>query len=349
MLVGTRQRDSEEFDYAVAYISAGHVDLVQELESEGVPVLSLGGAGTWDPRWLWRLRKVLSEVDVVHAHSPVPAVGARLARLTLSRRKRPGLITTEHNVWASHHRLTRLAERATFYLDDEHLAVSEAVRASLPSTLQGEVEVLLQGVDLARVRAAADREGVRRELGIGVGELVVGTVANLRPQKGYVDLLVAAAEVVRRVPNARFVAVGQGDQLDELTQLQLELGLTERFSFVGYREDAVRVMSGFDVFCLASHHEGLPVALMEALGLGIPVVVTRAGGMGELVEDGVEGALVEPRRPEILAEALVASLLDETVRKEQAERAAERGDGLSIQRSVIAHEELYARLGRHRV
>ena len=269
-------------------------------------------------RWLGHLRGAMARAQVVHAHSPVPAVAARLVARTLPRARRPKLVTTEHNVWDSHHPATRIAERLTFGLDDAHLAVSEAVRRSLPAGRRAAVEVVVAGVDLPAVRGQADRDAVRRELGVADHEILVGTIANLRPQKGYPDLLHAARTVLDTAPEARFVAIGRGPQEDEVAALHRALGLGDRFRLLGHRADAVRLLSGFDVFCLASHHEGLPVALMEALALGVPVVATRAGGIPELVTDGREGRLVAVGAVADLAAALLAEVGD-------GERPATRG------------------------
>lgn len=341
LLVGFRHRDRTRFSHRAAYVSGAHRDLVEEIEAEDVEVTCLGSGRSRDLRWLVHLRRLLREVDVVHAHSPIPAVAARLVRRTIPRRRRPALVTTEHNVWESHHRLTRAAERLTFSLDDAHLAVSHAVRASLPPSKGAQVEVVVQGVDLDALVAATDRDGARRELGVGDDEVLIGTVANLRPQKGYHDLLTAARTVLDQTPRARFVAIGQGPQEAEVAELHEQLGLGDRFVLLGHRADAVRLMSGFDVFCLASHYEGLPVALMEALALGIPVVATRAGGIHELVTDGTEGRLVPPGHPDLLAAALVEGAADEAVRATWSKCAAERGTTLSILRSVRRHEDLY--------
>lgn len=347
-LLGARHRDRDGFDHSLAYVHRDHRELVDDVRSEGVPVTCLDGGRVWDLRWLGRLRRAMRSVDVVHTHSPVPAVGARLVSRTLRRRDRPRLVTTEHNVWDSHHRLTRLAENLTFDMDDAHLTVSEAVRRSMPPTRATAAEVLVQGVDLPAVRAAADREGARAELNVEDHEVLIGTVANLRPQKGYPDLLTAAATVIAEAPAARFVAVGQGPQEDEIRALHQTLGLGDRFVLLGHRADAVRLMSGFDIFCMASHHEGLPVALMEALAMGVPVVVTRAGGNAELVSDGDQGRLVDPGRPADLAAALLGLATDDTARKAHAQRSRDRGDELSILASVRRHEELYRQLAGRR-
>ena len=147
---------------------------------------------------------------------------------------------------------------------------------------------------------------VRAELGVGDEEIVVGTVANFRQAKRY-DLLIEAAQiVVDRLPSVRFVAVGQGPLEDKVRAWHKASGLGDRFLLTGYRADARRVMSAFDLFTLGSEHEGLPVAVMEALALGLPVVATAVGGLPEAVDDGVEGRLVPPLRPDLLADAIIA-------------------------------------------
>ena len=124
------------------------------------------------------------------------------------------------------------------------------------------------------------RAGMRAELGLEPNEIVIGTVANYRAQKDYPTLLAAAADVIGRGLAVRFVAVGQGPLHDEIHARHEELGLGYRFLLLGQRPDAVRVLAACDVFCLASKWEGLPVALMEALVLGLPVVATRGGRRG---------------------------------------------------------------------
>jgi glycosyltransferase involved in cell wall biosynthesis len=103
-------------------------------------------------------------------------------------------------------------------------------------------------------------------------------------------------------------------------------------------------MSAFDIFCLPSHHEGLPIALMEALALGLPVVATRVGGVEELVTDGREAVLVPARQPDLLASALLALARDPERRKKMAQHAAARGETLDAPSSVRAIEAVYREL-----
>lgn len=346
LLLAARHRDRTRFREQVAYLLPHHVALLDDLAREGVAATCIGGTPWWDPRWLVRLRRTLrrDHVDLVHVHSPLLAAGARVVVRTLPRRERPALVVTLHNMWASHHPAVRLVDRLTQWADDRRLAVSDAVRRSLPGRSGRRTVTRLHGIEVAELRARADRDGVRAELGVADDEVLVGTVANLRSNKAYPDLLAAAATVAAARPDVRFVAVGQGPLHDELVARRDELGLGGRFRFLGYRADATRLVSGLDVFCLSSHHEGLPLALMEALALGVPVVVTDVGGVGELVTDGVQGSLVPPAHPELLAAALLDLAADPAARRARAEAARAAGDALDAAPAVAAIEAHYLQL-----
>jgi L-malate glycosyltransferase len=344
LVLSARQRDRAAVDPQVVYLLAHKRALLAELDEVGVRATCLGARASWDPRWLCGLRRMCRSrrFDVVHSHSPLTTIGARLVLRTLPPRDRPILVTTEHNVWGSHARATRLADAATARGDETHVAVSEAVRASMPDRLRSKTRVIQYGVDVGEIRSAGnDRETARRSLGVGPDDVLIGTVANLRATKGYPDLLAAARIVVDRVDDARFVALGQGPMQRELRLQADALGLGDRFRFLGYRPDAAHVMSAFDIFCLASHHEGLPIALMEALVLGLPVVATDVGGIAELVTDGRDAVLVPAGKTRRLADALTALARDPARRAEMSCRARVRGDSLDAVPAIREVEALY--------
>jgi len=343
--MAAKVRDQERFDYEAAYVLPWKNGLAGELEASGVPVHCLQGGPEWDIRWVWRLRHLVRErqFDVVHIHSPYVAGLARPALKMLPTASRPRIVYTEHLPWPGYVWPTRLLNRMTFALNDEAVAVSNSVRESVPSSLRGKVQVVIHGVFAERMRQQSlARDEVRTELGIEAGELVVGTVANLRRQKGYPVLLEAARQVIDSGLAVRFVAVGRGPQQSEIRSLHRQLKLEDRFLFTGFRSDAIRVMSAFDVFVLASWNEGLPVTVMEAQTLGIPVVATEVGGTPEILTSDVEGLLVPPGRPDELAAAISSLAHSHDLRHAMSEAGKRRSAAFDIQAATRRVEAIYS-------
>jgi len=337
--------DRDRFSIDVAYLLAGKDHLTGELAAAGVTVHLLSPTCAGDPRWPWRLRRLLGSgrYDVVHVHSPLLAVAARALCFTLGGRRRPRLMSTEHNVWSNHAWPTRVSNFLTWGADDVRLAVSDDVRASVwPPSRRRRVEVLLHGTELAPLRAArAQRDEVRRRLGVRADEILVGTVANFRAQKAYPDLLQAARHVLDRGLPVRFIAAGQGPLEAEVRRLHAELALGERFSLLGYRDDVPALLGACDVFVMTSRNEGSPVAVMEAVAAGLPVVATDVTGIDTVVRHDIEALLVPAGRPELMAGALARVASDPELRERLAVAASRRAEHFDISRTVRRLEELY--------
>jgi glycosyltransferase involved in cell wall biosynthesis len=276
-------------------------------------------------------------------------VSASLARVLVRAGFRStAFVYTEHNRWPSHHPATRALNQATFALDDAVIAVSADVAESIAPKARARAEVITHGIDLARVRShRVDRDAVRAELGVGPDEVLAVTVANLRENKRYPDLLEAARRVVDAGAPVRFAAAGQGPLEAEIGALHDRLGLGDRFRLLGYRADALRLIAGADLFVLSSGHEGLPVAVMEAFALGVPVVATSVGGLAEAVTDGVDGLLVEPGDPAALAAAIVRAT-DPDLRARLATGAATAGERYSAAAPVARIEAIYGEVHARR-
>jgi glycosyltransferase involved in cell wall biosynthesis len=343
LLVNQARTTRGDIAYAARSLVPEKDQLVPALVAAGVEVRCDATRRVTDLRWLRVLRDELRQgrYDLVHVHSPLLAGWVRLALRTIPAARRPVLVTTEHNRWSQYHPATRWWNRLTYALDDGQIAVSEGVRASMPVRCRRRVEVVVHGIDLDQVRAATiHRQEVRRQWGVGDEVVVVGTVANLRSEKGYEDLieaarLVTAADLEREV---RFVAVGQGPLEPSVRAWHGASGLGDRFQLLGYQPDAVQLMSGFDLFVLASHHEGLPVAVMEAQTQGLAVVATHVGGLPEVVHEGHTGRLVPPHRPDLLAGAIRTMVEDEAARRAMGE-AARRASARFDARRATAHLE----------
>jgi glycosyltransferase involved in cell wall biosynthesis len=309
--------DRTAFDVEVVYLLPGKDHLVAPLEALGVPCACLDVSDERDLRWTVKLRRVLRDghFDVVHMHSPYAAAFTRLVARTLPKRARPGLVTTEHNPWSTYKRPTRLANALSAPLDDAVIAVSEETRESMPRRRRARAETIVHGVAVDDIRATRqDRDAVRRELGVDDETILVGTVANYHPKKDWPNLLAAARIVADAHASIRFCAVGQGPLEAEVIELYERLHLQPSVILAGYRPDAVRVMAGCDVFVLASRWEGLPVALMEACALGLPIVATKVGGVAEHFTDDRDALLVPSGRPDLLAAALLSVARDPGLR-----------------------------------
>ena len=343
LLLSARVVDRERFDYGLAYVRPDKTHLVPELEALDLVPRRLGATSGWPGAWLPDLRRLMGGVDVVHAHSPVLASAARLMARTLPAARRPVVVSTEHNEWTSHRRPTRVLNGLTAPLDAHHWAVSDQVRSTVWPSRRDGYEVLIHGIDTEAVIAdSAEREAVRAELGVSDDEILSITVANLRRNKDYPNLLRAARIALDHEPRLRFVAVGQGPLATEVAALHEELALGDSFALLGFRRDVRRLMAAADVFTLASAHEGLPVAVMEAFAAGLPVVATAVGGVPQQVVDGREGLLVPPRDPLALAEALVTVARDASLRARLGAAARERTADYDIRRAVAEQERRYA-------
>jgi len=344
LLSGVPYLDTASYRYQFAYLLPWKDSLVPELTGAGFAVHCLEGAR--GPGWAGRLRALIRRegIGLVHVHSPVAAAGVRAVA---GRRTR--VVYTEHNLWDRYHPATWAANLATFPRNDHVFAVSETVRQSIryPGPLRllpmPPLETLHHGLDPAALPVPG-RDGVRAELGIPEDAPVVGSVANFKAAKDHATLLRAAAQVRQAIPSVRFVLVGQGPLEAETRRLAGQLGLDQTVVFAGFRTDATRLMAGFDAFALSSTYEGLPIALIEAMAVGCPAVVTRVGGTPEVVADGVHGFLVPPRDPAALAAGLTRLLGDRALRDGLGEAAAARAKDFDIRTAVRRMEQVYARL-----
>lgn len=337
-----RAMDRRDLTIEVAYQLPHKTALVASLEELGVRTRALGGGRR---SWPSELRSLLhtGRHDIVHSHAPLVGSVARVVapRGTV-------LLHTEHNVWARYHPATRAVNAATSWRNARIWAVSDQVAASIrpPRALpRPPVEVMLHGVDLATARRGpAAREAARERLGFAPETVLFGTVGNLAAKKDHDTMLRAFALVLRRLPEAHLVIVGTGPREQELKTLVRNLGIGEAVHLLGMRSDVPELLPGLDVFVLSSLHEGLAIAVIEAMAAGVPVVATGVGGIPQLIAGPEHGVLVPARDERGLAAAMAGLASDPGERRRLAAGGTARAAEFSIQPAADALAAHYREL-----
>ncbi len=186
---------------------------------------------------------------------------------------------------------------------------------------------------------------LRRAHGIAGDALVIGTVANLREAKGHSVLVTAAKKVIEKYPGVVFVWVGDGLLRKVLEEKIAAEGLAGNFRLVGFQADVAAYYRLFRLFVLPSLWEGLPLAVMEAMSAGLPIIASHVGGIGEIMEDGKEGRLIRPNDPDALATAMLDILASPEEAVSLGRRAHERFQREnSLCRYVHETERLYGEI-----
>ncbi|HYF16762.1 MAG TPA: glycosyltransferase [Ramlibacter sp.] len=320
-----------------------------ELAALGVPVVTLPFRRILEPALLLRLASLLrrERFDVLHTHlTQANVIGSILGPLTGT-----PVVASIHNTVTRvrrFHALRELTETSLLRLSAQRMIAVGHVVAEAQGRRLGTAKLVTipNAVSLVPPLPAAERRAVRTALVGDPERPLLISVGRLTAQKGYGDLLAAFAQARERHPQAALVVAGRGDQQAEL-QARLEgLGLQGQAYLLGARTDVPQLLAASDLYVSASHWEGLPIAVLEAMSAGLPVVATRVGDIPHVVPESA-GVVVEPRQPEQLA-AAISALLDDPARL----RACGAGARAHILKVYSAERwlqqllELYAQVGR---
>lgn len=205
--------------------------------------------------------------------------------------------------------------------------------------------IIPSGVDTDQFfRTSRQTRLIEAEWGIPEGAFLFGCVARLSPEKAHSDLFHAFNAVLKTLPDAHLLLVGDGPLEDSLRELARFLGISRNVHFLGHRSNVRDFLNLMDVFVLASHRESLPRAAREAMACGKPIVATSVGATREVVQPNVNGFLVPPKNPASLSEAMLKIALNATLREEMGQ-AGERLVRQRFSNQVWSekNEELYVR------
>jgi glycosyltransferase involved in cell wall biosynthesis len=205
--------------------------------------------------------------------------------------------------------------------------------------------VIPNGIVIPPLPGPDARRSARVDLGLDDDDFVVGIVARLSAQKAHHVLFEAFNLLLRLHPRARLVVVGGGEREGELHELASGLRIASYVRFTGNRRDVQALLPAFDVACLSSVHEGVPVTVIEAMAAGLPVVATDCGSLPDMITDGDQGFIVPVGDSAALAERLTTLAEDPELRRRQGDAARNRAEKrYSIVETTRGYEELLSSL-----
>ena len=319
--------------------------LAEELEQEGIPVFALDKKPKADLGALFRLVSLMrrERVQVVHTHLWTSSLWGRLAALLAGV---PVRVVTEHNIDTWRGRGHLLADRLLARFTHHFIFVSQEVasfyRERLPLA-DDRCLVVHNGIDRAPFEQAIDRGAVRERMGLPRDAVVAGVVGRLDERKGHRYFL-EAMKLLAGEPRLHGLVVGEGREKGALLAQCRNLGLEERVHIIGYWASLAEALAAIDVFVLPSLMEGHPLAILEAMAAGKPVVATRVGGNHEAVDEGRTGLLVAPRDPGALAGAVGALARDPKTADRMGQEGRRWLDArFSLRAAVQANEGVYLR------
>jgi L-malate glycosyltransferase len=302
---------------------------------QGHDLLPLAPRSDIDLSAAWALSRLLKQLrpEVVHAHDSHAAAMAATA-ISIIGRPSPALVASrrsEFRVAMNSFSRWKYAQVGRFIATCESIAD----RLTADGIPRAKIAVVHDGVDVERI-AGLEPANVHAAFYLPTQAPIVGNVAALAAHKGQQDLIEAAALIVRDVPDARFVIVGDGELREQLARQIKDKRLERHIFLAGFRPDVLELTRGFDVFAATPIHEGMCLPLVDAMAAGKPAVGTRAGGIPEVLLDGVTGFLVEPRDRTAIAERLVTLLKDEDLRRRMGDAARARAGKLFTIDTMVA-------------
>ena len=288
-----------------------------------------------DPRTVFDLMKIIKRdaIQILHCHGYGAATFGRVAGLL----SRTPVIVHEHMVDESIPLYQKLVDKMLSPFTAKGVAISNAVKIFMtgPRAIsEKRMQVIYNCVpsEFFNHYSNEQKDAIAKNHGIPKEKNIVGIVGRLDPVKGHTDFLIAAAEVIKVLPETCFVIVGEGELREQLELLAGDLGIAGDVMFLGHCNKVLEIISLFDLLVACSHSEGFSLATAEAMAQGKAVVATAVGGIPEVVEHGKNGLLVPAKAPRELAEAITTVLKDGELR----ERFGEAGEQLCRERYMVS-------------
>ncbi|MFC1888823.1 glycosyltransferase [Thermodesulfobacteriota bacterium] len=327
--------------------------LADEKQIDPIVISELGRAISWkdDLKAFWKTYKLIQaeKPDIVHTHT---AKAGAIGRIAAKAAGVPVIIHTFHgHVFHSYFskwqtKVFIWIERFLASFTDRIITVSRKQRREILEYGIGNPDKVITvplGLDLEKVVNGKSYTGAfRKQFKIPEECPTVGIVARLVPIKGHTYFLSAARKVLDEVPQARFLVVGDGEERDALIKYTSELGIDDRVIFCGFQRLLGDIYRDLDIVVLSSLNEGLPVALIEAMTAGRPIVTTNVGGVSDLVCKNMAAEVVPPKDSAAMGDAIINVLKNLDRYKEKARQCCRHTfERYNIDRLVRDIDSLY--------
>lgn len=309
-----RKLDQERYSVVIIGFADGPVRKMYE--DVGARVYVVSKKKRIDLKFICDLRGILlrENIDIVNPHHYYPLKYSFLA----TRFSGIKLAYTEHSRWQLEQLtpLNNIFNRLFLLKSDAVVAVSKQIEDYYKNRMklkEEKIHLITNGVDLA-VYQKANGDHLRYQFGIKEQEKVVGMVGNIRPEKNHKLLISVFSTVAKELKDVRLILVGLDCMNGEIQRFATKIGAGEKILFLGNREDVPELLKIFDVFCLPSLYEGMPLTVLEAMASGVPVIGSDTLGINEIIEDNVNGILFPVNDERRLAELIKTLLADDGLR-----------------------------------
>ena len=332
--------------YRSVVVIRGKGWVYEELRRRGVKPILLDAKGSFNLRYLLGLRKIIKKegVDLIQSHLLGANVYCSLAGLLTG----TPVVATFHGEVdiGDNERLKGLKFSAINFGASHIVAVTDSLLEDITSRTslsEKKTSVIYNGIDTsAFIRPRSST--LRQKFGWGEDDIVIGSLGNIRPAKGYDILLQAAALLEKSAHTCRFVIAGQSNSklYDDLLALRKKLGIEEKVQFLGFIDDAADFLANIDIFLSSSISEGLPLSAIQAMVAGLPMVATRCGGYVGLITDRENGVLVNIGDPYAITDGIEMVMADAGLRKVMSQNARKHAiSTFDIQVMLGAYRSVY--------
>lgn len=299
-----------------------HVELIDEARKRGLDAFFVDCNGLLDHKTISSLRRQIIDdgFDIIHCHDYKSDIYGLLASAGLKVKR----ITTNH-LWTGDTLSLRVYEFVDGMISnffDRVIAVSPRIQdeASRFCFNKKKVSLIPNGIHTDQFQPVSiDRPGLCSTFGVAANDVLIGMIGRLTPQKGHRYMF----DAMKDIPKAKLLIFGDGALREELTALTAQLGLNERIIFCGTARDMVNIYNLIDIFVMPSLDEGLPLALLEAMACGRPVIASKVGAIPAVVTHLTNGLLIEPKDTKALAEMVNRLISDPDLRQLIAGKARE--------------------------